>query len=155
MATPVARDDLTRSMSRRASFASSSTKGWASASIREAFGGSGGDVFQKSGRRDDEDDLKWAAIERLPTYDRMRKGILKQVLDNGNVIHEEIDFGNLGVQNKKHIMDSMLKAFEDDNERLLLRLRERIDRYCLEKFFALLPLCVSLIFAKLGLFLEK
>ncbi|KAG6416131.1 hypothetical protein SASPL_123555 [Salvia splendens] len=58
----------------------------------------------------------------------MRKGILKQVLDNGNVIHEEINFGNLGVHNKKHIMDTMLKALEDDNERFLLRLRDRINR---------------------------
>lgn len=133
MATPVARDDLTRSMSRKASFSSGSMRGsWASASIREAFGG---DVFQKSGRRDDEEDLKWAAIERLPTYDRMRKGILKQVLDNGNVIHEEVDFANLGLHNKKQIMDNMLKAFEDDNEKLLLRLRERIDRY-LKYFFS-------------------
>ncbi|XP_057789350.1 pleiotropic drug resistance protein 2-like [Salvia miltiorrhiza] len=129
MAAAVARDDLiTRSMSRKASFASASTKSWASASFREAFGAQGGDVFQKSGRRDDEEELKWAAIERLPTYDRMRKGILKQVLDNGNVIHEEIDFDNLGVNNKKQIMDTMLKALEEDNERLLLRLRERIDR---------------------------
>lgn len=129
MATPVARDDLTRSLSRKASLSSPSMRGsWASASIREAFVGSGGDVFQKSGRRDDEEELKWAAIERLPTYDRMRKGILKQVLDDGNVVHEEVDFANLGLQNKKQIMDNMLKAFEDDNERLLLRLRERIDR---------------------------
>ncbi|KAG6418675.1 hypothetical protein SASPL_120879 [Salvia splendens] len=123
MAAAVAREELTRSMSRKASFASSSTKGWASASFREAFGAQGGDVFQKSGRQDDEEQLKWAAIERLPTYDRMRKGILKQV-----VIHEEIDFGNLGVHNKKHIKDTMLKALEDDNERFLLRLRDRINR---------------------------
>ncbi|KAL8533265.1 hypothetical protein ACS0TY_009596 [Phlomoides rotata] len=59
MATPVARDDLTRSMSRKASFSSASMRGsWASASIREAFVGAGGDVFQKSGRRDDEEELK-------------------------------------------------------------------------------------------------
>ncbi|KAG8380610.1 hypothetical protein BUALT_Bualt06G0033600 [Buddleja alternifolia] len=128
MASAVTGDELTRSMSRRASFSSPSTKGWASASIREAFGGSGRDVFEKSGRRDDEEDLKWAAIERLPTNARMRKGILKQVLDNGRVVHEEVDFANLGMQDKKHIMDSMVKAFEDDNEMLLLKLRERINR---------------------------
>ncbi|KAL9165231.1 hypothetical protein ABFS82_06G157600 [Erythranthe guttata] len=137
MAAAVTRDELTRSMSRRASFSSSpSTKGWASASIREAFGAPGGDVFQKSGRKDDEEELKWAAIERLPTYDRMRKGILKQVLDNGRIVHGEVDFANLGLQDKKQIMDNMLKAFEDDNERLLLRLRERIDRVGIE-----LPQC--------------
>ncbi|KAL8471295.1 hypothetical protein ACS0TY_028809 [Phlomoides rotata] len=119
MATPMARDDLTRSMSHKASFSSASMRGsWASASIREAFVGAEGDVFQKSGRRDDEEELKWAIIERLPTYDRMRKAILRQVLDNGDVVHEEIDFANLGLQNKKQIMDNMLKAFEDDNERV-------------------------------------
>lgn len=128
MAAPVSRDELSRSMSRKGSFSSPSTKGWASSSIREAFVAPGGDVFQKSGRVDDEEELKWAAIERLPTYDRMRKGILKQVLDNGRVVHEEVDFANLGMQDKKHIMDNMLKAFEDDNERLLVRLRERLDR---------------------------
>ncbi|KAL0303555.1 UNVERIFIED_CONTAM: Pleiotropic drug resistance protein 2 [Sesamum radiatum] len=128
MAGAVSRDELTRSMSRRASFSSPSMKGWASASIREAFVATGGDVFQQNGRRDDEEELKWAAIERLPTYDRLRKGILKQVLDNGRVIHEEVDFANLGMQDKKQIMDSMLRAFEDDNEMLLLKLRERISR---------------------------
>lgn len=142
MAAAVTRDDLTRSMSHKASLSSpsmkGSMKGWASASIRDAFGAPGGDVFQKSGRRDDEEELKWAAIERLPTYDRMRKGILKQVLDNGRVIHEEVDFANLDYQDKKQIMESMLKAFEDDNERLLLRLRERIDRYMIFSFLAFL-----------------
>lgn len=128
MAAAVTRDELARSMSRKASFSSPSKRGWASASIHEAIVASGDDIFQKSGRQDDEEELRWAAIERLPTYDRMRKGILKQVLDNGRVVHEEVDFAHLSMQDKKHIMDGMMKAFEDDNERLLLRLRERIDR---------------------------
>ncbi|XP_073127803.1 pleiotropic drug resistance protein 2-like isoform X2 [Henckelia pumila] len=128
MAAAVTRDELARSMSRKASFSSSSKRGWASASIHEAIVASGNDVFQKSGRQDDEEELRWAAIERLPTYDRVRKGILKQVLDNGRIVHEEVDFAHLSMQDKKQIMDGMVKAFEDDNERLLLRLRERIDR---------------------------
>ena len=85
-------------------------------------------MFQKSGREDEEEELRWAAIERLPTYDRLRKGILKLVLDNGRVGYEEVDVTNLGVQGKKQLIESILKVVEEDNERLLLRLRERTDR---------------------------
>ena len=87
-----------------------------------------GDVFQKSGREDDEEELMWAALEQLPTYDRLRKGMLKQVLDNGRVGYEEIDVTNLGVQDKKHLIESVLKVAEEDNEKLLRTLRDRTDR---------------------------
>lgn len=48
---------------------------------------------QRSGSEEDEEELKWAAIERLPTYDRLRKGLmLKHVLDEqGKVGYEEDD----------------------------------------------------------------
>ncbi|CAK9176883.1 unnamed protein product [Ilex paraguariensis] len=134
MAATLSSDDLPRSMSRgsmsrRLSFASSSRRSWASASIREAFAGPGGDAFQRSRREeDDEEELKWAAIERLPTYDRLRKGILKQVLDTGRIVHEEVDVSNLGMRDKKQLMESILKVVEDDNERFLQRLRDRTDR---------------------------
>ncbi|KAM7463815.1 hypothetical protein LguiA_031936 [Lonicera macranthoides] len=128
MAAALAGDDLVRSMSRRLSV-SSSRRSWASASIREAFTAPGGDAFQRSGRDDDEEnELKWAAIERLPTYDRLRKGMLKQVLDNGKIVHEQVDVANLGLQDKKQLMESILKVVEEDNERFLLRLRDRTDR---------------------------
>uniref|UniRef100_A0A2N9IEM1 Uncharacterized protein n=1 Tax=Fagus sylvatica TaxID=28930 RepID=A0A2N9IEM1_FAGSY len=125
MAAALAGDELIRSMSsRRASLQSSSKRSWASTSFREVWTGQG-DMFQKSGREDDEEELRWAAIERLPTYDRLRKGILKQVLDNGRVGYEEVDVTNLGVQGKKQLIESILKVVEEDNEKLLLRLRER------------------------------
>ncbi|TYI31311.1 hypothetical protein ES332_A05G444200v1 [Gossypium tomentosum] len=138
MASALAGDDLARSMSnrsmskrsmsRRMSLApSGSQRGWASASIREAWN-SQTDVFQKSGREEDEEELKWAAIERLPTYDRLRKGMLKHVLEEGKVGYEQVDIDNLDVQDKKNLMESVLRVVEEDNERFLLRLRERTDR---------------------------
>lgn len=138
-ATPITTEELRKSMrksmSQRANFGSRGGGGsmrgsWASASIREVIGGPGGDVFQKSGREndDDEEELKWAAIERLPTYDRMRKGIITQIMDDGRVVREEVDLSNLDFQNKKHLMQSILKVIEDDNERFLTRLRDRTDR---------------------------
>ncbi|OAY38969.1 hypothetical protein MANES_10G057300v8 [Manihot esculenta] len=131
------RDELARSMrslsnrSMSRSLSSASKRSWASASIREVWSNQG-DVFRKSQREDDEEELKWAAIERLPTYDRLRKGILKQVLDNGRIDFEEIDVTNLGIQDKKQIMESILQVVEEDNERFLLRLRERTDRVGIE-----------------------
>lgn len=56
-----------------------------------------GDAIQKSGREEDEEELRWATIERLPTYDRLRKGMLKQVLDSGSIRYEEVDVANLVV----------------------------------------------------------
>ncbi|XP_068660074.1 pleiotropic drug resistance protein 2-like isoform X3 [Aristolochia californica] len=58
----------------------------------------------------------------------MRKGILRQVLDNGKVVHEQVDVTRLGMQEKKLLMESILKVVEEDNERFLRRLRDRIDR---------------------------
>ncbi|XP_021903944.1 LOW QUALITY PROTEIN: pleiotropic drug resistance protein 2-like [Carica papaya] len=120
-----------RSLSRRMSFSSSSRRSWASASIREVLN-TQADVFQRSGRENDDEELIWAAIERLPTYDRLKKGVLMQVLDNGNVDYRDIDVVNLGVQDKKRIMDSVLKIMEEDNEKFLLKIRERSDMVGIE-----------------------
>lgn len=119
-------DDLARSMSRR-SWASTSQRSWATASIREVWQAQP-DVFSRSGRQEDEEELKWAALERLPTYDRLRKGMLKHVLENGRVVHDEVDVTKIGMQEKQQLMESMLKIIEEDNEKFLRRLRDRTDR---------------------------
>ncbi|XP_059597445.1 pleiotropic drug resistance protein 2 [Vitis vinifera] len=132
MAASLAEDDLASSMSsRRKSSSSGSRRSWASASICEALSAQG-DVFQRSRREDDEEELKWAAIERLPTFERLSKEMPKQVLDDGKVVHEEVDFTNLGMQERKHHIESIPKVVEEDNEKFLLRLRERTDRVGVE-----------------------
>ncbi|XP_027084053.1 pleiotropic drug resistance protein 2 [Coffea arabica] len=124
-------DDLSRATSSRRSWGSGSVRG----SVREIWQGPP-DIFVRNSTRremvDDEEELKWAAIERLPTYDRMRKGMLKQVVSNGRVISNEVDVTNLGAQDKKQLLDSILKVVEDDNERFLTRLRDRTDRVGIE-----------------------
>ncbi|XP_052175461.1 pleiotropic drug resistance protein 2-like [Diospyros lotus] len=136
MAAALAGDDLARSMSSRPSFhggsgSRGSRRSWASASLREAWQAPP-DVFSRSGRPDDEEELRWAAIERLPTYDRLRKGMLTKVLENGRLVRDEVDVTNLGMQDKKQLMESILKVVEDDNERFLRRLRDRTDRVGIE-----------------------
>lgn len=123
MAAALGRDEL--------GVSSSSRRSWRSQSIRDVWQGPQ-DVFTRNSTRrqevDDEMELRWAAIERLPTYDRLRKGMLQQVLSNGRVVQAEVDVTNLGVQDKKQLMDSILKVVEDDNENFLQRLRNRTDR---------------------------
>ncbi|KAK4441272.1 Pleiotropic drug resistance protein 2 [Sesamum alatum] len=114
---------------------SSSRRSWRSQSIREVWQGQP-DVFMRNSTRrqaeDDEEELRWAAIERLPTYDRLRKGMLQQVMSNGRIVHSEVDVTNLGAQDKKMLMESILKVVEEDNEKFLQRLRNRTDRVGIE-----------------------
>lgn len=128
MASALAGDDLARSTSSRRSWSSTSNRSRASASFREAWKAPQ-DVFHRSGRQDDEEELRWAAIERLPTYDRLRKGMLRHVLDNGTVVQNVIDVSHLGEEDKKQLMDNILKVVDEDNEKFLRRLRDRTDRY--------------------------
>ncbi|XVF86433.1 hypothetical protein PTKIN_Ptkin18bG0039500 [Pterospermum kingtungense] len=74
----------------------------------------------------------WAAIEQLPMYDRLRKGMLKKVGDNGKVVLDEVDVTKLGAQHKKELIESILKVVEEDNENFLRRLRDRTDRVGIE-----------------------
>lgn len=137
MAAAFAEEDLARTMSRtmtrRPTMRSGSRRNWmasaslASASIREAWN-SQTNVFTQSQRQDDEEELRWAAIERLPTYDRLRKGMLTQVLENGKIVHDEVDVTRFAMEDKKKLMDSILKLIEVDNEKFLNRLRNRTDR---------------------------
>ncbi|KAM3282857.1 pleiotropic drug resistance protein 2-like [Capsicum chacoense] len=142
MDATLGRDELAKSLSRRSmskserrpSFRSVSSRSWASASVREVmFTAPGGDVFQKHAREnDDEQELRWAAIERLPTYDRLRKGILRQTLDDGKINYHEVDVVHLGLQDRKQILENILEVVEEDNERFLRRLRDRTDRVGIE-----------------------
>ncbi|CAL8161741.1 unnamed protein product [Prunus armeniaca] len=121
MAAALVGDDLARQTSSRRS--------WRSTSVREMWNTQ--DVFQQSSRQqtvNEEEELKWAAIERLPTYDRMKRGMLRQYMSNGRVVAEEVDVAHLGDHDKKQLMESILRVVEDDNERFLKRLRARNDR---------------------------
>ncbi|CAH1425576.1 unnamed protein product [Lactuca virosa] len=82
------------------------------------------DVFSKTSREEnDEEALKWAALEKLPTFDRLKKGLLF-----GSTGPNEIDIGNLGVPERKRLLDRLVNAADEDNEKFLLKLRKRIDR---------------------------
>ncbi|XP_061340292.1 ABC transporter G family member 39-like isoform X2 [Gastrolobium bilobum] len=58
----------------------------------------------------------------------MRIGVLRLMLDNGNVVHCQVDVTKLGLEDKKLLMERMLKIVEKDNEKFLRGVRDRIDR---------------------------
>lgn len=58
-------------------------------------------------------------------------------MSNGKVVTEEVDTSNLGEQEKKRLMDSILRAVEDDNEKFLQKLRARNERFVICILFLL------------------
>ncbi|PQQ21430.1 pleiotropic drug resistance protein 2-like [Prunus yedoensis var. nudiflora] len=122
MAGALAGDGLVRS---------ASNMSWRTISLKDMWNEQP-DVFKRSGAAEEEEELKWAAIERLPTFERMRKGMMRQVMSDGREVHDEVDLTKLRTEDKKQLMDSILKVVEDDNEKFLKRLRDRTDRVGIE-----------------------
>ncbi|KAF3959728.1 hypothetical protein CMV_015485 [Castanea mollissima] len=83
------------------------------------------EIFNRSSREeDDEEALKWAALEKLPTFDRLRKGILTTSKGEAN----EINIESLGFEERKQLLERLVKVAEEDNEKFLMKVRNRIDR---------------------------
>ncbi|RWW68747.1 hypothetical protein BHE74_00023699 [Ensete ventricosum] len=84
-------------------------------------------IFSRSSRdEDDEEALKWAALEKLPTFDRVRRGILALADDGAEL--QEVDIERLGFREKRALIERLVRVADEDNERFLLKLRDRIDR---------------------------
>ena len=87
------------------------------------------DSFSRSSRNsergDEEEALKWAALEKLPTYNRVRRGILETEAGEA----EEVDVQNLGLRERKGLLDRLVRVAEEDNERFLNKLKDRMDLY--------------------------
>ncbi|ONK78765.1 uncharacterized protein A4U43_C02F22180 [Asparagus officinalis] len=80
--------------------------------------------------RDDEYELKWAAIERLSTVRRMRTSVLDQTVSGDEEQKEKkvVDVAKLGALERRLFVEKLIKHIENDNLRLLQKLRGRIDR---------------------------
>uniref|UniRef100_A0A1J3K186 ABC transporter G family member 36 n=1 Tax=Noccaea caerulescens TaxID=107243 RepID=A0A1J3K186_NOCCA len=95
------------------------------------------DIFTSGSRRtqsvnDDEEALKWAAIEKLPTYSRLRTTLMTAVVEDdvyGNqLLSKEVDVTKLDGEDRQKFIDMVFKVAEQDNERILTKLKNRIDR---------------------------
>lgn len=104
------------------------------------------EVFSRNSSRSnhrsgaDEEALRWAAIERLPTYSRLRTAILKSAIDGGGgenrddrggrveFVHKEVDVRKLGMKDREEFIRRVFRVADEDNEKFLRKFRERIDR---------------------------
>ncbi|EFJ25271.1 ATP-binding cassette transporter [Selaginella moellendorffii] len=92
-----------------------------------------GDCFSESGsiRFDDEEALKWVALEKLPTHNRLRTALLQNLGENGGQQITYQDVKKLGSQEKRGLIQKLLGVQESEDEKFVRRLRERIDRQAL------------------------
>ncbi|KAF9615291.1 hypothetical protein IFM89_022618 [Coptis chinensis] len=94
------------------------------------------DVFVSTSRKsiainEDEEALVWAALEKLPTYDRLRTGIMKSFMENEShdkLVHKEIDVRKLDVNDRQAFIERIFRVAEEDNEKFLRKFRNRIDK---------------------------
>ncbi|XP_061343438.1 pleiotropic drug resistance protein 1-like isoform X2 [Gastrolobium bilobum] len=83
------------------------------------------EIFSNSfDKEDDEEALKWAAIQKLPTVKGLRKGLLTS--SEGKTT--EIDIQKLGLQERRALLERLVRTAEEDNKKFLLKLRDRTDR---------------------------
>jgi hypothetical protein len=84
-------------------------------------------VFARSasfrGEGEDEEALRWAALERLPTYTRLRRGIFTDVV--GDTM--EVEVSGLEAQEQRLVLDRLVNSVDDDPERFFGRMRRRFD----------------------------
>ncbi|KAF6154957.1 hypothetical protein GIB67_018394 [Kingdonia uniflora] len=81
---------------------------------------------------DDEYDLQWAAIERLPTFEKLRSSLFDRC-DGGDGNEDAkgkrvVNVTKLTPLERHMFIGKLIKLIEKDNLRLLKKLRERIDR---------------------------
>ncbi|KAL1298231.1 hypothetical protein HN51_042620 [Arachis hypogaea] len=87
----------------------------------------------------DEEALIWAAIERLPTYDRLRTSIFQTALDTtaddaaaaaaaARLERREVDVRKLDMNERQQIVDKIFKVAEEDNEKYLIKFRNRLEK---------------------------
>lgn len=93
----------------------------AAASFRESLSRSLS-VNQLEQEKDDEVELKWAALERLPTLDRLHTSLLA-----GDGV-QVVDVRRLGAAERRMAVDALIADIHRDNLRLLRKQRQRMDR---------------------------
>ncbi|KAG0587732.1 hypothetical protein KC19_2G187600 [Ceratodon purpureus] len=94
------------------------------------FGGS--NPFESEARDssvvNDEDELKWAALEKLPTYNRLRTSVFTK--DTGSICH--VDVKDLSTHDFNHLLEKFHHTTDDESEQLLVKVRKRLDRVGIE-----------------------
>ncbi|KAL0711599.1 hypothetical protein Bca4012_018577 [Brassica carinata] len=70
---------------------------------------------------EDEEELRWAALQRLPTYSRVRRGIFRDEIGEP----KEIRIGNLEASHQRLLLDRLVNSV--DHDEFFARVRKRFD----------------------------
>jgi len=107
----------------------------ATIAVRRPHAGGGG-----GGGDEEEDEVRlWAALERLPTAQRARTALVDGDGACGKAV---VDVGELGLAQRRALLDRLVGSVDRDNEGFLLKLRERIDRYVYARMCSLFELAL-------------
>ncbi|XP_058191660.1 pleiotropic drug resistance protein 3-like isoform X2 [Rhododendron vialii] len=83
---------------------------------------------------DDECALQWAEIDRLPTFERLRSSLFDD--SDGNKVDVPrkriVDVTTLGALERHMFVEKLIKHIENDNLRLLQKMRSKIDKVDVE-----------------------
>lgn len=81
---------------------------------------------------DDEHELQWAAVQRLPTFERITSALFDVNVGTGADEDAKgkhvVDVTKLGAQERHIFIEKIIKHIENDNLRLLQKLRRRTDK---------------------------
>ncbi|TXG71482.1 hypothetical protein EZV62_000061 [Acer yangbiense] len=93
----------------------------------------GADSTADDDREDEEIQLQWAAIERLPTFKRLRTSLFEKT-SNDELQGKKLvtDVTKLGGVERRLFIEKLINHTENDNLKLLQGLKERIDRVNVE-----------------------
>ncbi|KAI3732010.1 hypothetical protein L1987_63206 [Smallanthus sonchifolius] len=90
------------------------------------------DGSRRSSGAEEEDDeaLKRAVLEKLPTFDRLRTAfwVFYDIENQQRHVHKQVDVRDLGANVQQQIIETLFKVAEVDNGRILRKLRDRFDR---------------------------
>ncbi|GJN13496.1 hypothetical protein PR202_gb00206 [Eleusine coracana subsp. coracana] len=92
---------------------------------------------------DDEEALRWAALEKLPTFARLQHAVLPPSDDpdgdgegatrpRHHAAARVVDVRGLGPHERRALMERLVRVADEDNERFLRRLKDRIERVGLD-----------------------
>lgn len=119
---------------------------------RQATSADMDDGGRSSSRNDDDVELQWAAIDRLPTLRRLQMSVFDEgkvtggAEANGGGGKRVVDVTELSGRERHLLVESLINKVEEDNRRLLQKLKERIDRSETELFFLINTFSVLLHF---------
>ncbi|KAF2605073.1 hypothetical protein F2Q70_00028504 [Brassica cretica] len=101
------------------------------------IGKSMGSSFRSSSSRNENEDeaehaLQWAEIQRLPSFKQLRSSLVDEEGDDVEKGKRVVDVTKLGAMERHLMIEKLIKHIENDNLKLLKKIRRRIDRVGVE-----------------------